>query len=142
MIGLRSDFGFDLIICLILNLSSSLKFNNSLETIFSPESISMYDDAPKGGFKQRRVSRAVAATDTRSARLKWFLACLLTLTSVIPNEGRNVAFPARIGCDLTGGEWPQYREAIKKFAGEDAVVTLIAEGDPPTSITVQIREFM
>ncbi|CAJ1400626.1 unnamed protein product [Effrenium voratum] len=75
------------------------------------------DDAPSGGWSGtgRFVTAAKAAEDTRSNRLKWFEQCLDALPKNLPSRC-SVAFPARIGCGLAGGDWSRYLAALKRFS--------------------------
>jgi len=77
------------------------------------------DDAPSGGWPgtARYVGAAAAAEDTRAARFRWFEACIMALPRALPGEGgHSLAFPARIGCGLAGGRWPQYLMLLRRFA--------------------------
>jgi len=75
------------------------------------------DDAPPGGWSSARfVGAAKAVQDTRSSRLRWFQECLQALSRTLQRP--SVAFPARIGCGLAGGRWPEYLAALNQFAQE------------------------
>ena len=53
----------------------------------------------------------------RQVRLDAFKRCLAELGSFMRSqETRKVAMPYLIGCDLGGGDWQSYREALEEFA--------------------------
>jgi len=76
------------------------------------------DDAPPGGWPDTRTCLSIdqASEDTRAARFKWFEDCLLALDRVLPGSGpRSLAFPARIGCGIAGGDWSRYFGALRRL---------------------------
>ena len=55
--------------------------------------------------------------DTRQGRFEWLRNCLDQLHKHLQDhEGVSVAFPARIGCDMAGGNWKQYLCELRLFA--------------------------
>lgn len=56
-------------------------------------------------------------SDTPEERFAWFCQCLEQLPQAFPaGTPRSVAFPAKIGCGLSGGHWPKFHGAICRFA--------------------------
>lgn len=53
--------------------------------------------------------------DTEKNRLIYFDQCLTHLEREL-NSGEKVLFPFKIGCNLAGGKWIEYKEKIDNFA--------------------------
>lgn len=53
----------------------------------------------------------------RPKRLEWFRACLEELAFIGPSA--TLAFPHMIDCGLAGGDWAEYKDAIKDFAARN-----------------------
>lgn len=52
-----------------------------------------------------------------SMRMMWFKGCLLLLGNYLrEHKLAAVAFPAGIGCSVSGGEWKRYSDAINEWA--------------------------
>mmetsp|Transcript_22991 Transcript_22991/g.42305 ORF Transcript_22991/g.42305 Transcript_22991/m.42305 type:complete len:999 (-) Transcript_22991:7-3003(-) len=106
------------------------------------------DDAPPGGWPGtgRYVSPADAASDTRSERLRWFIACLAALPRSLPSDRAvSIAFPAKIGCGLAGGHWQKYLQTLRRFAATNSmwkVVIYDIEGKLPPEPEHSVIEVM
>lgn len=67
-------------------------------------------------YAQLLPGRPTYGLDSAQGRLDAFRSCLDNLHSAMHQVGvRSVAFPARIGSDMAGGDWTRYRELIRKF---------------------------
>lgn len=51
--------------------------------------------------------------DTAADRERYFAACLEAIAALQPTS---LAFPARIGCGLAGGNWTHYARMLRDFA--------------------------
>ncbi|EWS72237.1 tetratricopeptide repeat protein (macronuclear) [Tetrahymena thermophila SB210] len=55
--------------------------------------------------------------DNFSKREKWFEVCLQKLADFTKeNQLQKIAFPYKIGCDITGGKWENYKKMIQEFS--------------------------
>src|SRR5690606_28034969 len=65
-----------------------------------------------------------SSNDTEEMRKQWFFQGLKKIRK-IPNI-ESIAFPARIGCGLAGGDWNFYYNLLEKFS----------ESLPNTDVTI------
>eukprot|EP00933_Yihiella_yeosuensis_P002016 TRINITY_DN10331_c0_g1_i2.p1 TRINITY_DN10331_c0_g1~~TRINITY_DN10331_c0_g1_i2.p1 ORF type:complete len:681 (+),score=154.22 TRINITY_DN10331_c0_g1_i2:45-2045(+) len=75
-------------------------------------------------------ARFPGIADTRMERLLWFSDGLQQLASVLPQDlPRSVAIPARIGCGLAAGHWPEYLAVVNDFAARANVSVTIYDNE-------------
>ena len=67
-------------------------------------------------------------TDTAKERLDWFRQAMSTLVDLVPDL-ESVAMPARIGCGLAGGDWFDYLQEIRIFAGRYGVDVVLYDNE-------------
>jgi O-acetyl-ADP-ribose deacetylase (regulator of RNase III) len=66
-------------------------------------------------FAQYHPGKAEYINDSPVKRLTWFRECLELVGKLVRDES-SIAFPYKIGCNLAGGNWPDYLKTIEDFA--------------------------
>lgn len=65
-------------------------------------------------------------SETYAQRIEWLRAALSAARAIVlQKQGSHLALPAGIGCDLAGGNWAAYCDALAQWQRENADMTLV-----------------